>query len=58
MTYTTTFSVTSFKSTFTVNRSYPQYLAGMQMTRQMMVELVLAEFPDSTVSIINVATND
>lgn len=58
MTYNTTFSVTSFKSTFTVNRKYPQYLAGMQMTRQMMVELVLAEFPDSTVSIINVATHD
>ena len=58
MTYTIYFSITSHKSTFTVKRKYPQYLAGMQMIRQMMTELVLAEFPDSTVSIINVATNN
>ena len=57
MVYKVSFSITSFKSTFTVNRTYPQFLAGVQMTRQMFKELVLAEFPDSTVSIITV-TND
>ena len=57
MVYKVSFSITSFKSTFTVNRKYPQFLAGAQMTRQMFKELVLAEFPDSTVSIINVTTD-
>ena len=54
MTYTVTFKLSNFSpcmTTKSVERTFPQVLAGVPMTRQMMVELVLAEYPDATVSI-------
>jgi len=36
-----------------VERTFPQVLVGQPMTRQMMIELVNAEFPDATVTIVD-----
>ena len=57
MYYTVTFKLSNFSpcmSTKSVERTFPQVLAGQPMSRQMMVELVLAEYPDATVSITSI----
>ena len=56
MTYRTTFKLTNrFIDTVSfVERTFPQVLAGVPMSRQMMVELLLAEYPDATVSISHI----
>jgi len=56
MTYTVTFKLSNriINTESFVERTFPQVLAGVNMTRQMMVELVLAEYPDATVSISSI----
>ena len=39
-----------------ITRTFPQWLCGQRMTRQMFSELVLAEYPDSSVQILDVTT--
>ena len=53
MTYTATFKLSNrvINTESFVERRFPQVLAGQPMSRQMMTELVLAEYPDATVSI-------
>tara|TARA_Y100000992_G_C20818551_1_gene283689 strand:+ start:75 stop:257 length:183 start_codon:yes stop_codon:yes gene_type:complete len=53
MYYTVTFKLTNriIDSVSFVERRFPQVLAGAPMSKQMMMELVLAEYPDANVSI-------
>ena len=56
MYYTVTFKLSNriINTEPFVERTFPQVLVGQPMTRQMMTELVLAEFPDATVSITSI----
>ena len=56
MTYTVTFKLSNrvINTESFVERRFPQVLAGQPMSRQMMTELVLAEYPDATVSITSI----
>ena len=55
--YVVTFKLSNFSpcmTTKSVERTFPQVLAGQPMSRQMMMELILAEYPDATVSITSI----
>ena len=56
MYYTVTFKLSNrvINTESFVERRFPQVLAGQPMSRQMMTELVLAEYPDATVSITSI----
>ena len=58
MSYKVTFTITTEQSyttkVETVTRRFPQYLCGIQMTNMMFIELMLAEYPMSSVGIENV----
>jgi hypothetical protein len=41
-----------------VQRRFPQILAGQPMTRQMMMELVLTEHPNESISITDIRPID
>lgn len=55
MSYKVTFTITTEQpyttKVETVTRRFPQYLCGIQMTNQMFVELMLAEYPMSSVKV-------
>ena len=40
--------------TIKLSRKFPEYVCGIQVTKQMMKELILAEYPDSSVGIISI----
>ena len=58
MSYLVTFTITTAQpyndKVETVTRRFPQYLCGIQMTNQMFIELMLAEYPMSSVGIVDV----
>ena len=40
--------------TIKLSRKFPEYVCGIRVTKQMMKELILAEYPDSSVGIISI----
>lgn len=59
MTYKVTFSITIslqnwHTKTIKLSRKFPEYVCGIPVTKQMMKELILAEYPDSSVGILSV----
>ena len=59
MTYIVTFKITTAHpiedTEKLVTRKFPQFLCGQSMTTRMFVELMLAEYPCSTVQIYSIA---
>tara|TARA_R100000152_G_C6687362_1_gene119794 strand:- start:471 stop:659 length:189 start_codon:yes stop_codon:yes gene_type:complete len=59
MTYKVKFSITIpmhdwDTRTIKLSRKFPEYVCGIRVTKQMMKELILAEYPDSSVGIISI----
>ena len=59
MTYQVTFKITTVQpygddKVAKVTRKYPQYLGGRPMDHWMFIALMLAEYPDSNVSIVDI----
>lgn len=64
MSYIVTFEISTPQPSFQedkieyITRTFPQYLCGQQMTKQHFTELVLAEYPMSSVGIISIETSN